>query len=40
MPVIGNLASQLIALGAVRDLPYFRSCLAKQVDATPYRPRS
>lgn len=38
--VTGNLASQLVALGAVRDLAEFRACLTRQLDATTYQPRS
>lgn len=36
---VGNLASQLIALRAVKDLPTFRSLLAKQIKQTVYAPR-
>jgi rhamnulokinase len=36
---VGNLASQLIALGAVRDLAAFRAHLARQLTATTYTPR-
>ncbi|MBA4136039.1 MAG: rhamnulokinase [Opitutus sp.] len=36
----GNVASQLIALRAVRDLATFRACLTKQLAATTYQPRS
>lgn len=38
--VIGNLASQLVSLGAVSNLAAFRAMLAKQLDATTYQPRS
>ena len=37
---VGNLASQLIALRAVRDLPAFRALLAGQLPGTVYLPRS
>lgn len=37
---VGNLAHQLIALGAVRDLAAFRAHLARQLTATTYRPRT
>lgn len=37
---LGNIASQLITLGAVRDLAEFRARLTKQVEATTYQPRS
>jgi rhamnulokinase len=36
---VGNLASQLIALRAVKDLPTFRALLAKQITQTVYTPR-
>jgi rhamnulokinase len=36
---IGNLASQLIALGAVRDLAHFRARLREQLDPTRHAPR-
>jgi rhamnulokinase len=36
---VGNLASQLIALRAVKDLPTFRALLAKQIKQTVYTPR-
>lgn len=36
---VGNLASQLIALGAVRDLAEFRARLVRQLDAKTYLPR-
>lgn len=36
---VGNLASQLIALRAVKDLPTFRALLAKQIKQTTYTPR-
>jgi rhamnulokinase len=37
---IGNLANQLIALGAVPDLPAFRASLAAQLKPKTYRPKS
>jgi rhamnulokinase len=37
---VGNLASQLIALGAVKDLPTFRRRLASELRQTLYKPRS
>lgn len=37
---VGNLASQLIALGAVRHLAEFRASLSKQLEGTTYTPRS
>ena len=37
---VGNLAIQLIALRAVRDLPAFRALLAGQLPGTVYLPRS
>lgn len=37
---VGNLASQLIALRAVPDLPTFRALLAGQLPATVHLPRS
>ena len=36
---VGNLASQLIALGAVKDLATFRQHLGRNLDQTVYRPR-
>ncbi len=36
---VGNLASQLISLGAVKDLPTFRRHLAANLDQTVYTPR-
>ncbi len=36
---VGNLASQLIALGAVRNLKAFRERFAQQIKATVYQPR-
>ena len=36
---VGNLASQLISLGAVKDLPTFRRHLAATLDQTVYTPR-
>lgn len=36
---VGNLASQLIALGAVKDLATFRRHLAANLKQTTYRPR-
>jgi rhamnulokinase len=36
---VGNLASQLIALGAVRDLAAFRRSFAAQVERKVYAPR-
>jgi len=35
---VGNLARQLIALGAVRDLASFRQTLATQLKTTTYTP--
>ena len=37
---VGNLASQLIALGAVKDLPTFRRRLTSELRQTLYKPRS
>jgi rhamnulokinase len=37
---VGNIASQLIALRAVKDLPTFRALLAKQIKQTEYRPNA
>jgi rhamnulokinase len=37
---VGNLASQLIAIRAVRDLPAFRALLAGRLPATVHLPRS
>lgn len=37
---VGNLASQLIGLGAVRDIQAFRAHLTRQLEATVYTPRS
>jgi len=36
---VGNLARQLIALGAVKDLGHFRQILAAQLKTTTYTPR-
>lgn len=36
---VGNLANQLIALRAVRDLATFRASLAARLDSTTYAPR-
>ncbi len=36
---VGNLASQLIALRAVKDLKTFRALLTKQIQQTIYKPR-
>lgn len=36
---VGNLASQLIALGVVKDLATFRAALARTLDSTTYTPR-
>jgi len=36
---VGNLARQLIALGAVKDLSHFRQTLAAQLKTTTYTPR-
>jgi len=36
---VGNLARQLIALGAVKDLGHFRQTLAAQLKTTTYTPR-
>lgn len=36
---VGNIATQLIALRAVKDLPTFRGLLAKQIKQTEYQPR-
>jgi rhamnulokinase len=36
---VGNLASQLIALGAVKDLATFRHLLSRHLKQTVYRPR-
>jgi rhamnulokinase len=35
---VGNLASQLIALKAVKNLANFRSLFAKQLKTTAYQP--
>jgi len=37
--VVGNLASQLVGLGAVPNLAEFRGHLVRQLKGTPYRPR-
>lgn len=37
---VGNLARQLIALRAVKDLPTFRALLAKGLEQTTYKPRA
>ncbi len=37
--VVGNLANQLIALGAVKNLAAFRATLSTQLRQTTYRPR-
>lgn len=37
---VGNIASQLIALRAVKDLATFRAYLAKQIKQTVYQPRA
>lgn len=37
---VGNIASQLIALRAVKDLKTFRVLLAKQIQQTVYQPRA
>lgn len=37
---VGNIASQLIGLGVVRDIQAFRAHLARQLEATVYTPRS
>lgn len=37
---VGNLAAQLIALRAVKDLTTFRALLAQQINQTVYRPRN
>ena len=37
---VGNIASQLIALGIVRNLSEFRTHFARQLSATTYEPRS
>jgi rhamnulokinase len=37
---VGNLASQLIGLRAVRDLTTFRAILARQLRPTVYQPRA
>lgn len=37
---VGNLASQLVALGVVRDLAAFRACLTRQLKAITYAPAS
>ena len=37
---VGNLASQLIAIGAVKDLPTFRRHLAADLKQKIYRPRA
>jgi rhamnulokinase len=37
---VGNLASQLIAIGAVKDLPTFRKLLAADLKQTVYSPRA
>lgn len=36
---VGNLSSQLVALGAVRNLAAFRAALAEQLTGTTYSPR-
>ncbi|HLP01727.1 MAG TPA: FGGY-family carbohydrate kinase [Opitutaceae bacterium] len=36
---VGNIASQLIALGAVKDKTVFRAALARSLDSTTYTPR-
>lgn len=36
---VGNLATQLVALGAVQDLPTFRNLLSRTLDQTTYHPR-
>jgi rhamnulokinase len=35
---VGNIANQLISLGAVKDLPTFRAHLSKDLKQTTYRP--
>jgi rhamnulokinase len=35
---VGNLASQLVAIGAVKDLPTFRQHLAANLKQTIYNP--
>ncbi len=37
---VGNIASQLIALRAVKDLATFRALLAKNIQQTVYKPRA
>lgn len=37
---VGNIATQLIAFGAVKNLAEFRARLARQLDGTTYTPRS
>jgi len=37
---VGNLARQLIALGAVENLATFRACLARHLEKTVYPPRA
>ncbi len=37
---VGNLASQLIALGAVKDLTTFRALLARDIKQTAYQPQT
>jgi rhamnulokinase len=37
---VGNLARQLIALGAVEDLPTFRACLGHNLEKNVYPPRA
>ncbi|MEO7597906.1 MAG: FGGY-family carbohydrate kinase, partial [Opitutus sp.] len=35
---VGNIATQLIALGAVKDLPTFRQLLSRDLKQTVYQP--
>ena len=37
--VVGNVASQLVALGAVKDLPTFRQIHSETLSPTIFRPR-
>ena len=37
---VGNLARQLIALGAVKNLATFRACLGRHLEKTVYPPRA
>jgi len=37
---VGNLANQLIALRAIKDLPTFRALLSRQIQQTVYQPKA